>query len=86
MEGDSKTIWDQLSKGFSNVLRRKNKKSGSGAGEEKEWKFMKELMFLLPLSTVKSRSTASNLECERSSERNSDEETFNTSSDVNTPA
>ena len=81
MEGDSKTICDQLSKGFSNVLRRKNKKSGSGAGEEREWKFEKELMFLLPFK--QSRATASNFECER----NSDEETFNNTSSesVNTP-
>ena len=82
MEADSKTTWDQLSKGFSNVLRRKNKKSGSGASDEREWKFEKELMFLLPFK--QSRATWSNLDArmEQYSERCSGIEGSVTSPDV----
>ena len=60
MEADSKSTWDQLSKGFSNVLRIKNKKSGSGASDKRGRKFEKELMFLLPFK--QSKATSSNLD------------------------
>ncbi|GFO46870.1 transcription factor adf-1 [Plakobranchus ocellatus] len=56
----SKAIWESLSRSFSNALRRKkNKPSGSDAGSDKDWKFEKDLMFLLPVKTL--RQTSGNL-------------------------
>lgn len=50
----SKAIWESLSRSFSNALRRKkNNPSGSDAGSDKDWKFEKDLMFLLPVKTLR---------------------------------
>ncbi|GFO29540.1 transcription factor adf-1 [Plakobranchus ocellatus] len=57
---NSKAIWESLSRSFSNALRRKkNNPSGSDAGSDKDWKFKKDLMFLLPVKTL--RQTSGNL-------------------------
>ena len=40
----SKTIWDQMTRGFSNALRRKDKRHDNDI----VWKFERDMMFLLP--------------------------------------
>ncbi|XP_005094912.1 uncharacterized protein LOC101858478 [Aplysia californica] len=49
----AKATWDMLTKSYSNALRRKLKRSGSGADNEKDWKFQKEMMFLLPAKQLR---------------------------------
>lgn len=44
----AKTTWDQLTRGFCNALKRKNRKSGNGSANKKEWKFQEDMMFLIP--------------------------------------
>ncbi|XP_059163275.1 uncharacterized protein LOC131946491 [Physella acuta] len=44
----AKTTWDQLTRGFCNALKRKNRKSGRGSANKKEWKFQEDMMFLIP--------------------------------------
>lgn len=57
---NSKDTWDHMTRGFSNALRRKNKRSGSGAADnDKVWKFEKDMEFLLPVKQV--RNTSGNM-------------------------
>ncbi|XP_005094822.1 uncharacterized protein LOC101859160 [Aplysia californica] len=49
----AKDTWENMTRSFSNALKRKDKRSGSRAGNDKEWKFEKDMMFLLPVKQLR---------------------------------
>ena len=50
---NAKETWDHMTRSHSNALKRKDKRSGSGATIDKEWKFEKDMMFLLPVKQLR---------------------------------